>query len=429
MGTTARRTYSKWAILFTVLVMTFMVCLDSSIVTVALPVIQRELGVGLDEIQWVSSVYLLSTCVVLLPFGRLGDRLGKVYVFQAGVVVFTVGSLLCGLAPTLPVLVGARIVQGVGCALAMANNMGIITEAFPAHERGRAMGMLSTFVALGMMAGPVMGGAIVSAFAWEGIFLINVPVGIISFVVGLRTLPHVRPDHDAGEGALSFLDSLRLCFSSATFAINFTTMLIVFVGIGASEFALPFYFQDAHGYSAAIASLLFMTLPVVNAVVGPVSGAVSDRAGCEVPTVVGLAVYVAGMLAVSVLGEASPMVQVIASVALMSLGTSIFQSPNNSLFMTSAPREALGFAGSLGSLARYAGMATGISMCSRILYGQMSVAAGYEVTSYVEGRPDIFLFGFSSVFHVLAALAAVGLALTLVRLVRSRRARHERAAG
>lgn len=131
---------NKWAILFTVLVMTFMACLDASIVTVALPVMQKELGVGLDRIQLVSSVYLLATCVAMLPFGRLGDVRGKVNVFQLGVIVFTGGSLLCGLSASLEVLILARFVQGIGCAAAMANNMGIITESFPARERGRAHG-------------------------------------------------------------------------------------------------------------------------------------------------------------------------------------------------------------------------------------------------------------------------------------------------
>lgn len=114
---------NKWAILFTVLIMTFMVCLDSTVVTVALPVMQKELGVGLDRIQLVSSVYLLATCVAMLPFGRLGDVRGKVNVFQLGVIVFSVGSLLCGLSASLEVLILARIVQGIGCAAAMANNM------------------------------------------------------------------------------------------------------------------------------------------------------------------------------------------------------------------------------------------------------------------------------------------------------------------
>ena len=416
----ASRTYNKWAILFTVLVMTFMVCLDSSIVTVALPVMQKELAAG-NGIQWVSSSYLLATCIGILPFGRLGDRAGKVYVFQAGVVVFTLGSLLCGLAQSLSVLIAARVVQGVGSAAAMANNMGIITEAFPPHERGRAMGLLSTFVALGMMVGPVLGGLIVSSFPWEGIFLINVPVGVASLLVGLRTLPHERPAADAPQRAGSLVASARLCFSSATFTINFATMLIVFMGIGASEFVLPFYFQDAHGFSADVSGLLFLALPITNAVVGPISGSVSDRVGYEGPTAVGLVVYVVGLLLVGSLDAGSPVPLIVAFVGLMSMGTSIFQSPNNALFMSSAPEEALGFAGSVSGLARYAGMAIGISGCSAVLYGTMSQVAGHVVTTAAGSDPAVFLAGFSTVFHVLAAIAAVGLVLTIVRLVRKRR--------
>ena len=198
-------------------------------------------------------------------------------------------------------------------------------------------------------------------------------------------------------------------------------MLIVFMGIGSYEFVLPFYFQDAHGLSAGVSSLLFMVLPVVNAVVGPISGSVSDRVGCEVPTCVGLGVYVVGLLAASTLDETSPIWLIACLVGLISMGNSIFQAPNNSLFMASAPASALGFAGSVSSLARYAGMAVGISSASAMLYGRMGQAAGRAVTGYVEGRPDIFLAGFSFVFYVLAAVAAVGLVLTLVRLVLSRR--------
>ena len=410
---------NKWAILYTVLVMTFMACLDSSIVTVALPVMQKELGVGLDRIQLVSSIYLLATCLAMLPFGRLGDTRGKVNVFQLGVAVFTLGSLCCGLSQTLEALAVSRVLQGVGCAAAMANNMGIITESFPARERGRAMGLLSTFVALGMMCGPVLGGMLVSSFPWESIFLINIPVGVVSFLVGLHTLPHVKPE--AGERPVPLVVSARRCFSSPAFTINLVCMLIVFIGIGASEFVLPFYFQDAHGFSSDVSGMLFLALPVVNAVVGPVSGSISDRIGCEVPTATGLAVYICGLFAVSTLDERSAIPVIVGFVALMSCGTSIFQSPNNSLYMGSAPREALGFAGSMGSLARYAGMAIGITMGSHILYGQMSAAAGRAVTSFVAGRPDIFLHGYRSLFYALMSIAAIGFVLTVVRLVRSSR--------
>ncbi|MBE6469126.1 MAG: MFS transporter [Coriobacteriaceae bacterium] len=417
--TASGRTYSKWAILITVLTMTFMVCLDSSIVTVALPVIQKQLGAG-DEIQWVSSVYLIATCLALIPFGRLGDRRGKVHVFQAGVIGFTAGSLLCGLAQTLPALIAARIVQGIGGALAMANNMGIITEAFPARERGRAMGLLSTFVALGMMAGPVLGGIVVSAWPWEWIFLINVPVGVLSFLVGLRTLPHVRPDRSAREGALGFAEAARLCLGNPAFRLNFLTMLIVFIGIGASEFILPFYFQDARGFSADVSGLLFLALPAVNAVAGPISGAVSDRVGGEFPTIAGLVIYILGLLTVSGLGAASSIPEIVTAVGFMSLGSAIFQSPNNALFMASAPERALGFAGSLGSLARYAGLALGISICSAMLYGRMSAVAGRVVTTVEPGVPEIFMNGFRFSFHMLAGLAGVALVLTAVRWARKR---------
>ena len=184
-----RPTAGKWVVLFTVVAMTFMSTLDSSIVNVALPAMQRELGVGAADIQWVSSIYLLACCVTVLVFGRLGDRYGKVRFFQVGVALFTAGSALCGLATTLPVLIGARVVQALGAASATANNMGIVTEVVPASQRGRALGITSTFVSLGLMCGPTIGGMLVAVYPWESIFLINVPVGIVAFLVGLKTLP------------------------------------------------------------------------------------------------------------------------------------------------------------------------------------------------------------------------------------------------
>ena len=455
---------NKWAILITVLVMTFMSTLDSSIVNVALPVMQKELGVGLDAIQWVASIYLVAICATLLIFGRLGDLFGKVWLFQAGVGVFALGSLLCGLSHAFEMLMAARTVQGVGAAAAMANNMGIITESFPARERGRALGLLASFVALGMMCGPVLGGFIVSVLPWEYIFLINVPVGVISLLAGLKTLPHVRPDR-AGKrfdvlGAVLLTPgmALALCsvtliergfswqlagllaagavllggfvaverraeqplaqlsiFRSAVFDINILTTLIGFVAIGSTEIVLPFYFQDAHGFNPSVAGLLFAVIPLVNVVVGPLSGSISDRIGCYLPTTVGMGIYAVGIFAVGTLAQDSAVPHIVALVALMSLGTSMFQSPNNSLVMGSAPADALGFVGSVQSLAQNMGMALGISGGMAVLYGGMSAAAGERVTSYVAGRPDIFFFGYRWAYFLTAAIVVVGFALTIAR--------------
>lgn len=461
---------NKWAILFTVLVMTFMATLDSSIVNVALPVMQKELGVGLDQIQWVSSIYLLTTCAVLLVFGRLGDIYGKVRFFQVGVAVFAFGSLLCGLASTLEFLVVARAVQGIGCASAMANNMGIITESFPARERGRALGLLASFVALGMMCGPVLGGFIVSALPWEYIFLINVPVGVVSLLVGAKTLPNVVPELEGRRldvlGSVLLVPGMLLTFVSITmlesgvktatalmlaaglllmgafvmverrvddplvqlsvfrdraFMVNIACLFISFVAIGVYELMTPFYLQDARGFSPDMAGLIFCVIPLANAIAGPISGAVSDRIGCELPTCVGLFVFSAGLLLVGFFGRDTGLLHILVCLGMASLGTSIFQSPNNSLVMGSLPREALGFGGSLAALARYLGMAIGISGSTSLLYSQMSAAAGYRVTSYVAGRPDIFLYGYRIVYVVTAALVAVGFMLTLVRMVRRRK--------
>ena len=461
---------NKCAVLVPVLTMTFMSTLDSSIVNVALPAMQRGLGAGLDQIQWVASVYLVAICATLLVFGRLGDLLGKARLFQAGVAVFSAGSLLCGLSHTFGMLMAARVLQGIGASATMANNMGIITESFPARELGRALGLLASFVALGMMCGPVLGGVIVSSLPWELIFLINVPVGVFSLLAGFKTLPLTRPDRTgerfdmAGAVLLVPGTALALCsvaliergvswqlavllaagaallagfvaverraahplaqlsvFRSALFDLNLGATFIGFVAVGATEIVLPFYFQDARGFDPTLSGLLFAVIPLVNVAVGLLSGGISDRIGCYVPTTVGMGVYAVGTFCVGMLGEGSGIAAIVCAVALMSLGTSTFQSPNNSLVMGSAPDGALGFVGSVQGLAQNMGMAVGISGGMALLYGGMSAAAGERVTAYVAGRPDIFFTGYRLSYLVTAAIVAVGFAIAAVRWAMARR--------
>ena len=163
--------------------------LDGSIVNIALPVISKDLNIPMNQVEWVVSIYLMTACACLLVFGKLGDSIGKIKVFRLGMIIFTLGSFLCGFNHSLGLLLAARIIQAIGASMTMATNTGIITEVFPMSERGRALGSIGAFVSLGSIAGPGIGGVILGQLPWGYIFWINIPIGILTFILGTKVLP------------------------------------------------------------------------------------------------------------------------------------------------------------------------------------------------------------------------------------------------
>lgn len=160
----------RWIILIVLNLFTFMSTLDGSIVNIALPVLVKQLNLPVAQVEWVTTGYLMAICAAILFFGKLGDMAGKIRIFRIGTVVFIIGSLLCGLSTNLPFLIVSRVIQAVGASMTMANSQGIVTDIFPASERGKALGLIGTFVSLGSIAGPSLGGIIVSTLGWEYIF-------------------------------------------------------------------------------------------------------------------------------------------------------------------------------------------------------------------------------------------------------------------
>lgn len=233
----------RWLILFTTVLLTFMSTLDSSIVNVALPVMSQRLAVSMASIEWVVTSYLIVIVGTILIFGRLADIKGKTSVFKLGIIIFTIGSLLCGLSNSLVMLVFSRILQAIGAAGTMSTSQGIITQVFPRNERGRALGLNGTFVALGSMIGPPVGGIIVSILSWQYIFLINVPIGILALALAMKTLP--KNSNNSNEkldikGATLFGSTMVLLFSALTFGkeigydnigiiISFVVSIILFI--------------------------------------------------------------------------------------------------------------------------------------------------------------------------------------------------------
>ncbi len=463
-------------ILINVVLMTFMATLDSSIVNVALPEMSKHLSVSTEAIAWVVTSYLLVIVGTILVFGRLGDLKGKTRIFQLGIVIFTIGSLLCGISDSFVVLIIARAIQGLGAAATMATNQGIITHVFPSNERGMALGFSGTFVALGSLAGPPLGGLIVDALNWKFIFLINVPIGIIVYLLGLKILPKSKVISNEKldvKGAVLFAVSIVSLFVSLIigeeqgyhhplilsgffiFLITFLIFIIVekkteipllqlslfknglftlsifcaftsFIAISSSTIIMPFYLQYTKAYSPLFTGIILMVYPSILAVVAPVSGYLSDKIGSEFLTFVGLSLNAAGLFLMSTLHATSSLIHLIMFVALMSIGNGLFQSPNNSLIMSSAPRHMLGISGSINALVRNLGMISGISIAVLILYGRMSHKIGYKVSDYVAGRDDVFIYGMKGAYLTAACICLFGAALTAIRLISRRRVHSER---
>ncbi|MFT8648746.1 MAG: MFS transporter, partial [Liquorilactobacillus nagelii] len=179
----------RWWILGAIGLFTIMATLDGSIVNIALPVISQDLKIPMNQAEWVVSLYLIVICSLLLFFGKLGDIIGKIKIFRIGTFFFVIGSLLAGFKGNFSLLLVARGIQAFGASMTMATNNGIITEIFPFSERGKALGLIGSFVALGSIAGPGVGGLILAHFTWGYIFWINVPIGILTIILGAFILP------------------------------------------------------------------------------------------------------------------------------------------------------------------------------------------------------------------------------------------------
>jgi EmrB/QacA subfamily drug resistance transporter len=464
---------NKWPILFVVAAMSFMSCLDSSIINVALPAMAHELRAPLAAIEWVVTSYLLVICATILIFGRLGDLRGKNKIFQWGMVVFTLGSLLCGLSGSLPVLVFCRTLQGIGAAAYMANNQGIITQSFPPQERGKALGTLASMVALGTMLGPVLGGFILTVSRWNCIFFINVPIGMGAIWYANKLLTGDR--HAAGQtvpfdlkGALLMFIAITcffaailgeqrfglanplilICigvalvgfvafigvehrneapllqlglFRNGLFTVALLCAFIYYVCLSASIILLPFYLQQTLKLAPWLAGLVMMIAPLMMTIGSPASGSLSDKIGSELLSFIGLTVMSLGFLALSGLNQHASLAHLVAFVALIGLGQALFQPANNSLIMSAVPKNKLGIAGGINSLDRNLGQIMGVTVATTLLYNWMSHKIGYRVTDYIPGRDDVFVFGMRQVYLTLVALCGAGAVVTLIRLWRKRR--------
>ncbi|WP_043807575.1 MFS transporter [Desulfatibacillum aliphaticivorans] len=437
----------KWFVFGIVGVGIFMSTLDGSIVNIALPSILKSYGVSLSTIRWVPLVYLLTISCLLLSFGRFSDMIGRRRVYTRGLFVFSLGSLLCGLAGSAGVLITARSLQGMGAAMIMSCTPALIADNFPPEERGMAMGMIGAVVASGLTVGPALGGLILEHFSWHWIFFINLPVGLGAIIAANRVLKESQASGPRESfdwiGALL----LALVFGSFTLAISmgkemgWTSVPIVgliaafavgavffifvevkaphplvdlelfrirlfacalcaavtlFISLFCLIFLMPFYLKYPGGFSDAGAGGM-LVVPFLFMLVGaPLFGAMSDRLGSRLLCTLGMLMLSASFFSFMFMEPTTDIFPIFWRLALAGFGTSLFTSPNNAAAITAVPVNRRGIASALIATARNMGMVMGIAMASTVFTAvYVSIYPGATLDSYSAEHME----GFMAAFH------------------------------
>ncbi|WP_119326921.1 MFS transporter [Companilactobacillus musae] len=461
----------RWMILISVGIFTLMATLDGSIVNIALPVISQNLHIGMNMAEWIVSIYLVTICIFLLMFGKIADSIGKIKIFKIGSVMFIIGSIVCGLSNNLVMLLLGRVVQAIGASMAMATNNGIITQTFPLRERGYALGYIGSFVSIGAIAGPGIGGIILGHFHWSYIFWINIPIGLVALLLGYFNLPKkevTNPKKFDTKGFSVYFVTLLLFFSAifigqavgftnlyiiATFIIavilffvflhvektvknpmielrifknhNFTLGLVAGFFIFVTNFFFnvvsPFYLENALGIAASTSGYILMAFPLVQVVVAPISGKISAKVNPIVLTIIGLIVIEIAQLGYLAFNLQTSIWFILIFIGLNGLGNGLFQAPNNTMIMSSVEPHDLGIAGGLNALSRNLGMIIGVSLSTTVLFLSMSQFYGRSVTTYIKGRPDIFIDGMRVTMTFAVVICLIAIVMSVVRLMKSRR--------
>lgn len=462
---------NMWLILIATCLFTFMSTLDGSIVNIAMPTMSKDLAISMNEAEWIVSVYMITICCLLIFWGRISDTIGKIKIFKIGTLIFIMGSLFCGISSTLEMLLISRIIQATGASMTMATNYGIITENFPPEMRGRSLGVLGSFVSLGSIAGPGIGGVIIQKYTWHYIFLINIPIGIFAFVLGYFVFPKSKKkDIPLNLDYLGFilfdmfiislfmgifigqvigftklsiiiLFIIAVCsfvgfifrekraknplidltiFNNKSFSVGLTCAVLIFSSNLFMNTLLPFYLQDTLKLSSLMSGFILMCVPIAMVIVAPISGALSDKIGAKGLTFLGLFIVSISQLLFILIGLKTTISHLVLLTLLAGTGVALFQSPNNSIIMSSVEHNHLGIAGSINSLARNIGMVTGLSLSTTILYSSMTQKAGYKVNGYINGRDDLFLYGMHIAFLVSFSLCFIAFIITGIRLYRKK---------
>jgi EmrB/QacA subfamily drug resistance transporter len=465
-GSAKLTTSVRWALAGLSLSM-LMPSLATSIANVGLPTLALTFDASFQTVQWIVLAYLLAITTLIVSVGRLGDIIGRRRLLLVGIGLFTLASLLCGVAPTLRLLIAARAAQGLGAAIMMALTVALVGETVPQAKTGSAMGLLGTMSAIGTTLGPSLGGVLIAGLGWRMIFLVNVPLGILNFLLAHRHLPvdalRSKTDRVGFDNAGTLLLALTLAAYALAMtigrgsfgALNMALLLAAVFGAGFLVFVEaraasplirlamfrdpvlsaglamstlvstvmmatlvvgPFYLSRGLGLETALVGLALSVGPLVAALAGVPAGRIVDRFGAERMTIVGLAGTAIGSCLLSVMPSNFGVAGYIAPVVVITAGYALFQAANNTAIMTGIGGNQRGVISGMLNLSRNLGLITGASVMGAVF------ALASATTDITTARPEAVADGMRGTFAAATILIVVALASAFGSRVLSRRA-------
>lgn len=452
---------ARWALVSLSLSM-LLASLGTSIANVGLPALAHAFNASFQQVQWIVIAYLLAITTLIVSAGRLGDIIGRKRLLLGGILLFTVASALCGNAPSLWLLIAARAAQGLGAAVMMALTMAFVSDTVAKAKTGRAMGLLGTMSAVGTALGPSLGGVLIAGLGWQAIFLVNVPLGVLTFVLAYRFLPMDQNRQAAERPRFDLLGTLLLAMTLVAYALAMTIpasdgrggfgmlnpALFSCAAFGVGLFVLaekraaspliplamfrnpvlssslatnilvatvmmttlvigPFYLSRALGLNLAIVGIVMSVGPVISAISGVPAGRLVDRLGAPSMVIAGLIAMAAGAMALSVLPAIIGMAGYVAAIAILTPGYQLFQAANNTTVMTGVRTDQRGVISGMLNLSRNLGLLTGASVMGAVF------AWASRSTGITSASPDAVTTGMQITFAVATALIVVALATAL----------------
>lgn len=439
--------------------------LGTSIANVGLPTLAQAFNASFQAVQWVVLAYLLAITTLIVGIGRIGDIIGRRRLLLTGIVVFTAASALCGVAPTLSLLIAARALQGLGAGIMMALTLAMVGETVPKARTGSAMGLLGTMSAIGTALGPSLGGVLIAGFGWRAIFFVIVPLGIVSFVLAHLHLPIDRREPTAARTGFDPLGTLLLALTLGAYALAMTlgrgsfgpqniallgaavggavlfgfaerrvasplirlamlsdaplraglaTSALVSMVMMATMVVGPFYLSRALSLDAALVGLVLSVGPLMVALTAVPAGRIADRVGAPRMTIAGLIGMAVGAVMLALLPTTSGIPGYLAPIVVLTIGYGMFQTANNTAVMKDVGAEHRGVVSGMLNLSRNLGLITGASVLGAVF------AFASATTEVATANPAAVATGMRATFAVAAALVVVAMVI-IADSVRHRR--------